>query len=285
MTAKSSIDRMANSWERLKTTSLGEKIAPPAIAVMDAISGSLDRGGAINAGLEKKGVKNWSLDRMAWQLSASEAEKDSMAWVGGYRTEEQRAAIAAYAAKGEWRAPGGSLATAAPPMPVVIAPPATINGAAVPLPLARPNETDMAIDAQDAARGYGMRSGGVASVPTLPDNLSVRPGQVVPEMQGLLAKIEAAGEQSGSDLAAGGGDAAEAIAKAAPEAGSGFGDAAAAKIHAEAASAGASFGDAAAARLRAALSGVFGGASAGQPAVSGNRGRTMPQAGQAGRAQ
>lgn len=380
---QSSIDRMGNSWERL-TTALGEKIAPPAIGVMDSVSDSLDKGAAINAGLEKKGVENWSLDRMAWQLSASEADKDSMAWVGGYRTEEQRAHIAAYAAKGEWRAAGGSLTAAAPPVSTAMATPAAINGAPVPLPVKRPSGTDVAIDAQDASRGYRMRSGGRAPVPVppdnlsvrhgqsvpemqgllerieqadsqagigqardgkgtgfewdkfffgeaakpnfsfkeamrinaglsgadvakggadpahaiglaapaaglanlrRPDNLSVRPSQGVPEMQGLLEKLDAAGAQSGSDLAAGGGDAADAIVKAAPEAGNGFGDAAAAKIHAEAASAGASFGEAAASRLRSVLSGLLGGASAGQPAVTGNRGRTMPQAGQAGRAQ
>lgn len=284
---QSSMDRMGNSWERL-TTSLGEKIAPPAIAVMDAVSGSLDRGGAINAGLEKKGVKNWSLDRMAWQLSASEADKDSMAWVGGYRTEEQRAAIAGYDAYAKSRAaaPAYSMPRKTLPDlgPVVRTRDGQVIGATVPAAIPVPMDpTDVAIGRSDARRGYAIGSASAGS--PQPDNLSVRPGQGVSDLQGLLSKLEAAGSQSGSDLAEGGGDAADAIVKAGPEAGSGFGDAAAAKIHAEAASAGASFGDAAAARLQSALSGLFGSVPAGQPAVSGNRGRTMPQAGQAGRAQ
>ncbi|WP_299864388.1 phage tail tape measure protein [uncultured Hoeflea sp.] len=114
-----------------------------------------------------------------------------------------------------------------------------------------------------------------------PDGVSVRPGEGVPELQGLLAKLEAAGEQSGSDLAEGGDDAARAIAQAAPVAGGGFGDAAAAKIRSSAAQAGAEFGDAAAARIRAAAGSIRIGQTrpGNRQQASGNMGKSMPNAG------
>ena len=285
--SQGSIDRMANSWDRLKT-SLGETIAPPAASVMDAVSGSLDRASAVNAGLEKTGkAKGWWA-RTGWGITSSEAEKDSMAWVGGYRTEEQRAAIAGYDAYAKSRAaaPAFSMPRKTLPDlgPVVRARDGQVIGATPSAPVAVPMDpTDVAINRSDAQRRYSISSGS-PSAPQ-PDNVSVRQGSQLSDLHDMFDKFDALYAKPAADLVKGGEDAATAISQAAPEAGSGFGDAAAAKIHAEAASAGASFGDAAAARLRAALSGVFGGGSAGQPAVSGNRGRTMPQAGQAGRAQ
>jgi TP901 family phage tail tape measure protein len=277
--SQGSIDGLANSWDRLKT-SLGETIAPPAASVMDAVSGSLDRASAVNAGLEKTGkAKGWWA-RTGWGITSSEAEKDSMAWAGGYRTEEQRAAIAGYGAYAKSRASAPAFSMPRKTLPDVGPVVRTRDGgvigatapAAVPVPL---DPTDVAISRSDAERGYSL-SAGSASVPR-PDNVSVRPGQGVSDLQGLLAKLEAAGEQSGVDLAEGGGDAADAIARAAPEAGNGFGDAAAARINASAAEAGAAFGDAAAARIRA-LAGTVRHAGSGVGA-SGNMGRSMPAAG------
>lgn len=109
-------------------------------------------------------------------------------------------------------------------------------------------------------------------------DMSLRPTQIIPEMQGLLAQLEQTSAQSGSDLAKGGEDAASAISQAAPEAGNGFGDAAAARIKSSAALAGAEFGDAAAARIRAAAGSIRSGTGGGQLA-SGNEGRSMPNAG------
>lgn len=356
--SQGSIDRMANSWDRLKT-SFGETIAPAAAGVMDSISGSIDRASAVNAGLEKTGTAKGWWARTGWGISSSDAEKDSMAWVGGYRTDEQRAAIAAYSTYRDSAAaaPSDSLIRTTEeteamlrevwgrgPQEAVAPMPERIPGA-VPIPQARPSDFDVALAAQDAARNRGdvrveayaasrtslgaladadgnislrprQRMGnlqGLAARENLagkqsgsdlvegdqagkraPErqmgagHVSLRPGQNVPNLANLLSRVEDAGSQSGTDLAQGGEDAARAISQAAPEAGNGFGDAAASRIKSSAEEAGAAFGEAAAAKIRAAV-GQFqirGSSPSGTPkSVSGNRGRTMPQAGQAGRAQ
>jgi len=283
--SQGSIDRMANSWDRLKT-SLGETIAPTAASVMDTVSGSLDRASAVNAGLEKTGkAKGWWA-RTGWGITSSEAEKDSMAWVGGYRTEEQRAAIAGYDAYAKSRAaaPAYSMPRKTLPDlgPVVRTRDGQVIGATAPAPVAVPMDpTDVAINRSDAHRRYSI-SAGSRSAPQ-PETVSIRQGSQLSDLHDMFDKFDALYAKPAADLIKGGEDAATAISQAAPEAGSGFGNAAAAKINASAAQAGAVFGDAAAARIRAAVGGGVG-VGVGST-VSGNRGRTMPQAGQAGRAQ
>lgn len=90
---QASIDRMANSWERLKT-SLGGAIAPVAAPAMDAVSSTLDKRGAIRRGLEKQGMTS-VIDREAWMLKelpfgafSSSREADRMAIAGGYRDRQ-----------------------------------------------------------------------------------------------------------------------------------------------------------------------------------------------------
>ncbi|WP_052161064.1 phage tail tape measure protein [Hoeflea sp. BAL378] len=304
---QASIDRMANSWEKLKI-SLGETIAPPVAGAMDYVSGGLDRAAAINSALEQNGAAKGWWARTGWGVTSSDAEKDSMAWRGGYRSEEDRKIIGAYSVYGEMRdaalgtavlngpAPDRSMPAAGPLVTtrdgVTYAAAGSMQtGAAVPLPMTRPDPVDIAIERRDAERmaldtdmrreGISLLRGAPPVVAQSSDGVSARPEQSVNELQGLLSRLEQAGAESGSDLAKGGDDAADAIARAAPEAGNGFGDAAAAKINATAAQAGAAFGEAAAARIRAATSAIpSGGAQA--PAVSGNRGRTMPSAGRVG---
>lgn len=276
--SQGSIDRMSNSFTRLRTT-IGEAIAPVASGMMDRISGGIDRASAVNAGLEKTGKARGWWARTGWGITSSEAEKDSMAWVGGYRTDAQRATIAGYGAYAKsrsdapaYRMPRDTLPDVGPVVRTrdgtVV--PVSAAAASVPTPSSRPDDFEMALAAQDAARqarGGGGRPAAVA------DSGSVRPGQTVNEMQGLLSRLE----QSGSDLAKGGEDAATAISQAAPEAGNGFGDAAAAKIRSSAAQAGAEFGEAAAVRIRAAVGSVRQGVSG--VGASGNMGRSMPAAG------
>jgi hypothetical protein len=277
--SQGSMDRMANSWERLKT-SLGETIAPPAANVMDAVSGSLDRASAVNAGLEKTGAAKGWWARTGWGVTSSEAEKDSMAWVGGYRTEEQRAAIAGYDAYAKSRvaAPAFSVPRKSLPDvgPVVRTRDGGVIGATAPAPVRVPlDPTDVAITRSDASRGYTIESAsaGVAQ----PDNLSVRPGSDLGDLHAMFDRFDDLYAKPAADLARGGEDAAAAISEVAPEAGNGFGDAAAARINASAAEAGTAFGDAAAARIRAAV-GTVRQAGSGVGA-SGNMGRSMPAAG------
>jgi TP901 family phage tail tape measure protein len=220
------LDRLGGSLKKLLNET-GGAIADLGLGeLMDYTSGSISYAGAVNRGLEKTGRAHGWMERTAWGLTSSADDKRSMAWVGGYRTDEERKAIAAYGEYGQSRAaapayvmPRKTLPNAGPVITTrdgqLIA---AVTGAAAPLPARRPSEVDMAIDAQDAMRGYGTRSGGVAPAPALPDNLSVRPGQGVPELQGLLDNLERGGKDaadavsaSGDDIARGGETAAQAL--------------------------------------------------------------------------
>ncbi len=96
------IDRMAESWDRLKQTA-GSAIAGPAGTAMDYVSGSVDYAAAVNRGLESKGISGF-LERSRWGITHGREAKDGMAWRGGYRTEEQQRMIAAYGDYGRSRA-------------------------------------------------------------------------------------------------------------------------------------------------------------------------------------
>ncbi|MEJ1928856.1 phage tail tape measure protein [Nostoc sp. NIES-2111] len=86
---QASIDRMSNSWERLKN-SFGSAVAPVASEGMDALSSSLDYHGSVNAGLEKSGVKGF-WERTKFGLTSSADEKMRMAIIGGYKDREDLA--------------------------------------------------------------------------------------------------------------------------------------------------------------------------------------------------
>lgn len=273
---QASIDKMANSWDRLKT-SIGGTIAPPAAAAMDAVSDTIDTQAAMDRGFEKMGMG--FIESRIWSMmnAGNHEALKSVSWLGGMRTENDKKKIAGYQQYATGRIgvdtpelPSGvsfqekSLPDAGPVIRTrdgLIIPMMQAGAAAVPVPAAAASEFDRSLDRQDAERAAlnndmrregGSPLRGVAPSSVSAGGVSARPGEGVSELQGLLAKLEQAGSQSGSDLARGGGEAANAIAQAAPEAGNGFGDAAAARINASAAQAGATFGDAAAARIRAA---------------------------------
>ena len=86
---QAAIDRMANSWERLKN-SFGSAASPIASDAMDAVAKSLDYHGSVNAGLEKSGVKGF-WERTKFGLSSSDDEKMRMAIIGGYKDREDLA--------------------------------------------------------------------------------------------------------------------------------------------------------------------------------------------------
>lgn len=83
---QASIDSMASSWERLKT-SFGGAVAPVATEGMNALSNSIDYHSAVNAGLEKSGVHGF-WDRTKFGLTSSADEKMRMAIRGGYNNRE-----------------------------------------------------------------------------------------------------------------------------------------------------------------------------------------------------
>ena len=76
---EASVDRLQSSWDKM-WNSLGKSIAGPAVPVMDAISNSLDYGGAVKQGLDKKGVPWWKRG----PISPTD-ENDDLAYQEGYR--------------------------------------------------------------------------------------------------------------------------------------------------------------------------------------------------------
>lgn len=82
------MDRMAASWDRLKSAA-GGAIAAPAGSIMDTVSDSIDYGTAVNAGLEKSGDANGFWERTWWGMWSSQQEKDAMARRGGYRFADE----------------------------------------------------------------------------------------------------------------------------------------------------------------------------------------------------
>lgn len=92
---RSTIDRMASSWEKFKT-SLGTAIAPAASATLDHLSDGMTKADAINSALEKQGY-GWMGRRGWWAANGFDvAQQDSLAWQGGYRSQGDRDRITAY---------------------------------------------------------------------------------------------------------------------------------------------------------------------------------------------
>ncbi len=80
---QASIDRMSNSWEKLKT-SMGESVAPAVTPLMDGGVKQLDRYNARQRGMEKRG---WGWFRRNLGVISSQEEMD-LAYEGGYRDEK-----------------------------------------------------------------------------------------------------------------------------------------------------------------------------------------------------
>ncbi|MEO3997180.1 phage tail tape measure protein [Mesorhizobium sp. CAU 1732] len=97
------IDRMSNSWSKLKTT-IGAASAPAISAGLEHVSEGVSKADAINSQLEKEGYS--FLGRRGWwaQNGFNISEQDDKAWAGGYRTDEERRQIEAYSVYGKSRA-------------------------------------------------------------------------------------------------------------------------------------------------------------------------------------
>lgn len=80
---QASIDRMSNSWEKLKT-SLGESVAPVVTPLMDGGVKQIDRYNARQRAAEKRG---WGWFRRNLGVISSTEEMD-LAYEGGYRDEK-----------------------------------------------------------------------------------------------------------------------------------------------------------------------------------------------------
>lgn len=86
---QASIDDMSNSWDRF-VKSVGQTVAPGIVPVLDGMSGNLDFHRAVETGLASSGV---GVDEAA---GLTQSQRRHYAWVGGYRTKEQKNQIDAY---------------------------------------------------------------------------------------------------------------------------------------------------------------------------------------------
>jgi TP901 family phage tail tape measure protein len=149
--AQGSFDKLGNAWTKLKQ-SVGKGLVKAGAAdAMSDVADSFDYATAVNSGLEKKGV-NGFVDRSIWGIRNDRSAKDSMAWVGGLRTADQRRAIDEYGAYAESRAAGASGPLVTPALPRG---PGGLPSVG-PVPLSRPSAAnfDQEIARQAAARPY-----------------------------------------------------------------------------------------------------------------------------------
>lgn len=256
--------------------------------LMDATSDGISYSGAVNRGLERTGRAHGWTERTAWGLTSSAADKRSMAWVGGYRTDEERKAIAAYGDYGQSRAAAPAFVMPRKTLPETGPVITTREGqrlaaavaAAAPLPGVRPDPTDMAITQSDTRRkqmaAYSdyadARSGRGIHEP------APRPDKPLNDLHAMFDKFDSLYAKPAEDIAQGGKDAAEAVSASGDDIARG-GETAAQALR-TAMSDGARE---AAAAFKAAVGSVSVKVSQGaDTGVSGNRGRTMPSAGKAG---
>lgn len=88
--AQAKIDRLANSWDRLKQAVGSSIVDAGGAALMDRFAGKLAYMDAVGRGLEKSGVTGF-WDRQLW--TGTHAERDQMARRGGWRSKEERALL------------------------------------------------------------------------------------------------------------------------------------------------------------------------------------------------
>lgn len=230
---QASLDRLANSWDRL-TNSIGKGIdAMGASGAMAGISDVIDTGIGKNEAVAKEMARRghkgfFARERAMWNMSAT--DRANLPWMGGYRTDEERKAIDAYAAYAASK-------SAAPKKPVD-------HG---PIPSPRPDYQPP----RKFPRAYG---------PT-PMQL---PLLALPNVPSVDVPFSGAGIKGAFNafagfedkIAAGGEKAAASIEQSGPKAGVAMGDAASSAIMAGATAAGNAFGQAAAAQIRAAASSI-----------------------------
>lgn len=242
--AQTDLDRIGNSWTKLKQTVGSGIVNLGVLDGVDSLTEEMRKGDAIHTALAKSGMSAW--DQGMWKLGSNfdPSARDSMAWVGGYRSEDQRRAIDGYGAYAKARS-----ASAAP------------AAGGIPIPTGRPGSGDDMDARMRRARDveqygiYGRRGQSQGPQPSAWDRFlfgdaatsgGFRAGmQIKTGLSDAGPKVESADEFEARITAAlsrGGDDAATKLA----DSGQKFGDAATEKLRTEAASAGTVFGQAAA---------------------------------------
>jgi len=213
---QASIDRMSNSWEKLKT-SLGESVAPAVTPLMDGAVKQLDRYNARQRGMEKRG---WGWFRRNMGIITNQEEMD-LAYEGGYRDEKflgEYWASRYGAGRDDPRRPRAS--TGRQGRPVVIGDfpggghgytNGTLPAGSAPVPAPRPREIpsgpSTVSDLQRQYREYGQGRVAGQKISTEVANMDVFRGI----RERLEQSTEIAGSQAGKSIADGGQTAAAAI--------------------------------------------------------------------------
>lgn len=105
-TTEAKLDRLGNSWRQLKESIGGGLIDMGVGSLMDGASDQMTKAQAINKALDDQGM-SWTDKRLWWlkngNIGADMSAQNEMAWRGGFRTEEERRAIAGYGEFGKSR--------------------------------------------------------------------------------------------------------------------------------------------------------------------------------------
>lgn len=216
--SQSSIDRMANAWDRMKQA-IGKKIAPAATGAMDAVANKLAFDDAIEAALKKRGMSDAEI-RKWWSMNLFDpSERGRTAFEGGWRSDAGKIIAKGPMAK-------------SPEMPAdAITGPA---GAGVPLPRSRPDPNmPYAPPSQYVPRkpkrvfapAFGVTHRGAERESM--DALKRDQGVVEFDIERALMELEAGGRKAGEQL---GTSASDGLTSKATSIGTAIGDAAAAKI-------------------------------------------------------
>ncbi|MFD1328296.1 phage tail tape measure protein [Mycoplana ramosa] len=192
---QASIDRLGNSWDKLKN-SIGRGVAGMGgVTAMDAVSNTVDYHTAVNVGLEKRGLKGW-WERTAWGVTSSQADKDQAAIEGGYSDPEfVRRHRAQQYIDGKNKTSTGRQGSR-----VVIPEFPGSSGMGTPVPFSRPNDDFPSMPQRLDGLPVGLRPApAVASMGQVTGDLFRTPSKA--EWQEAL-KIDATGlKQSGAEAA------------------------------------------------------------------------------------
>ncbi|BCH18868.1 phage tail tape measure protein [Mesorhizobium sp. L-2-11] len=149
---------------------------------------------AVNAGLEKSGVHGFAA-RTAWGIIHGDEDKQQMARIGGYRTEEERRSAAAYKQYGDSRRAGL-------PRETTFGAGVDANGVPIPVPLGGPLGPVVHSKPGHGGRGSSYRPESAWSRPPGADGGSSPAGDwFAPVGAELEDKIASGGQQAGNAFA------------------------------------------------------------------------------------
>lgn len=83
--SQADLDRLGNSWDRLKMSFGKGLVDAGAVDVLDAVSGNIEKGAAIRKALEARGMDYWQRENWLFRNTFNGDAKDKMAIEGGWK--------------------------------------------------------------------------------------------------------------------------------------------------------------------------------------------------------